>query len=339
MEEWIVADSAWWGRWLGPCALRVRGGLPYGGPVPMTDMPGGAHLRPVSGTLLPGLRDAHVHSALVDLRRVRAGGIAAVDDLGGVPAQLAALRQTSEGNPALPRIAFAGAFLTAPGGYPSDRSWAPRGSWREVRSPGDAAAAVAEQRAAGAAMIKIVHNADAGPTLDSATFAAVVAAAHAAGMPVVVHAEGPGSVEAAVEAGADRLAHVPWTERLDDGVVRAVGHMTWISTLDIHGHGTPTPSLNVALHNLRGFLAAGGRVAYGTDLGNGPLLLGVNAREVRALQAAGLSVDDVLIAMTDPTGLAVMSCHVPGGLDRDATAFATSLSTARVLDAVPPGTQ
>jgi hypothetical protein len=103
--------------------------------------------------------------------------------------------------------------------------------------------------------------------------------------------------------------------------------MQWISTLDIHGWGTPTPEWGTAVANLRRFLEYGGSVRYGTDLGNGPLVPGVNPREVRALQAAGLTPDDILLTMTgsDVT-------WIPGGLDVDPHRFADVLATARVLD-------
>ena len=47
--------------------------------------------------------------------------------------------------------------------------------------------------------------------------------------------------------------------------------MRIVSTLDIHGWGSDTPEIRTALDNLSRFHAAGGRVVYGTDLGNGPI--------------------------------------------------------------------
>jgi imidazolonepropionase-like amidohydrolase len=151
-----------------------------------------------------------------------------------------------------------------------------------------------------------------------------------------VHAEGPGTVAAAYEAGADVLAHTPWTEPLDRGLVRACAErMRWISTLDIHGWGAPTPDSVTAVANLRRFLEYGGRVRYGTDLGNGPLIPGVNPREIRALQSAGLTPADILLSMT---GAGVT--WIPGGLDLGPARFADVLATARVLDdSVRPRTE
>jgi imidazolonepropionase-like amidohydrolase len=149
---------------------------------------------------------------------------------------------------------------------------------------------------------------------------------------VVVHAEGPGTVAAALDAGADLLAHTPWTETVDDGLIRAgAARMTWISTLDIHGWGRATPELDTALGNLRRFLGHGGTVRYGTDLGNGPLPPGINARELRALQRAGLGPADILAAMTETDH--GEPAWLPDGLDLEPATFADSLATARVITA------
>lgn len=331
--DWLVADSVWWaGRLGGAAALRLIDGVVDGSPVAASAVPVGARRRKLPGTLLPGLGDAHVHSALVDLPVVRAGGIASVWDLGGVPDRVAALRdRAAAGTAELPRMRIAGPFLTAPGGYPTDRAWAPAGSCREIRSAADAAEAVAEGKAIGADLVKVTAHTG-GPTLAPPVLAAVVEAAHAGGLRVVVHAEGSGTVADAVAAGADLLAHTPWTRREDDALLRdaAAGGMTWISTLDIHGWGRSTAELGAAIDNLRRFLAYGGTVVYGTDLGNGPLVAGVNPREVSALQRAGLTPDEVLVAMTgDAAG--GPPCWIPGALDLDATRFAEALGTARVV--------
>lgn len=334
-HEWVTATSVWWdGRMRGAAALPLAGGVVDGGPVPVSEVPASARRRTLPGTLVPGLADAHVHSALVDLPTVRAGGIAVVWDLGGNPRMVARLRDRaarSHGSPRLPRMRIAGPFLTAPGGYPGGRVWAPAGSCREVRSVRDAAEAVGEVKALGVDLAKVTAHAG-GPMLPAKIFGALVEAAHDAGLRVVVHAEGPGTVEAAVEAAADLLAHTPWTHRQDDGLLRsAAGHgMGWISTLDIHGWGSPTAELGTAIDNLRRFLGHGGTVVYGTDLGNGPLVPGVNPREISAMQRAGLTPDDVLVAMTGDSAGAP-PCWIPGGLDLEAAGFADVLATARVI--------
>jgi hypothetical protein len=340
----VAAASLWWdGSWHSGQALRVADFSLVAAPDDVRRLP---------GTLLPGLTDHHVHSALVDLPTVRAGGISSVWDLGGVPGKVAELARRAaapvddgenlsvgaalmappstgwgrSGAPPLPRIRFAGPFLNAPGGYPSDRPWAPAGSWRSLTSAGEAADAVGAAHRLGATLIKMTAHAG-GPLLPLKTMTAVAEAAHALALPVVVHAEGDGTVERSLDCGADFLAHTPWTSPLDPGLVKAcAARMTWISTLDIHGWGTKTPESVTAVGNLRQFLSYGGSVRYGTDLGNGPLPPAINAREIRLMQSAGMSPAEILASMAGP-GVA----WIPGGLDLDPSGFADVLATARVL--------
>lgn len=242
-----------------------------------------------TGTILPGFLDAHVHLALIDPSALPAGGIARVLDLGGVSPDTESPVET----------AYANQFLTAPGGYPSRQGWTPAGSVRVVTSATDARAAVDQQLARGASVIKVTLNSEAGPVLATDTLTAIVARAHERKAPVVVHAQGIGQAVRAFVAGVDVLAHTPFSECLVDELVDAMAaRMTWISTLDIHGWGDHDDDFERAGDNLRRFHAHGGRVLYGTDLGNGPLPVGLNRREIDALLAAGMSPDEVLAALT-----------------------------------------
>ncbi|KAA1419774.1 hypothetical protein FE697_017855 [Mumia zhuanghuii] len=251
---------------------------------------------------LPPFVDHHVHLQLIDSLRLRGGGLAGVVDLGGNAAVVAAMAReaTGAGDQGAPYVRFVGAFLTAPGGYPSDRAWCPDGAVREVRSPAEAADAIDEQVSFGASAIKVTLNREAGPVPDGPTLGALVHAAGERGVPVVAHVEGSGTAELAIGAGVDVLAHTPWSERLDDTLVReAVSRgQRWITTLDIHRDDVE--SQQVAIDNLARFHAAGGRVLYGTDLGNGELPLAINAREIAAMVRAGLDEDAVIAALADP---------------------------------------
>ena len=253
------------------------------------------------GVVLPAFTDHHVHLHLIDEAQLAPHGLAAVVDLGGDPVALA--RRPREG---FPRVAYAGAFLTAGGGYPVGRPWAPREIAREVTDastspgvPGGAATAVDEQAACGASVIKVALNSVAGPVFDSATLAAVVASAHARGLPVVAHVEGERMTRLAVHAGVDALAHTPFTERIGPRLLaRAAVSQVWISTLDIHG-SDPEAAENAAA-NLAAFRDAGGRVLYGTDLGNGDRPGGIQVGELAALHAAGVRGPALIAALTDP---------------------------------------
>lgn len=262
------------------------------------------------GVALPPFVDHHVHLHLVEASRLPAGGIAGVLDLGGDPVALARLPKDG-----LPRLAYAGAMLTAPGGYPVGRPWAPPAISREVSGPslhagvpGGVATAVDEQAVFGASVVKVALNAAVGPVFDPETLAAVVAAAHERSIPVVAHAEGPGMVRLALDAGIDALAHAPFTEALPaSDVAEAVDRgQRWIPTLSVHDG----PDAERALANLAEFVAAGGAVLYGTDLGNGDRVPGIQLPELAGMDAAGLRGAALLATLTDPWPLGARSTAV-----------------------------
>jgi len=249
---------------------------------------------------MPAVADRHVHIRLADPAAVLMGGVAAVRDLAWPADEIFALADASE-LPTFngPVIRAAGPMLTAPGGYPTADQWAPPGTGLEIQGADEAAKAVGTLADRGAAAIKVSLNAEAGPTPSDAELTAIVEAAHGRGLPVTVHPEGKGQVERALGAGADELAHTPWTERLSDDLIEAVARsMRIVSTLDIHSYGQVTAELRVAAENLSRFRASGGTVVYGTDLGNGPIPPGIHVREALLLhEVVGMNPEEILTAM------------------------------------------
>ena len=105
----------------------------------------------------------------------------------------------------------------------------------------------------------------------------------------------------ALDAGVDALAHTPFTEALDPELIAraAAAGQRWISTLDIHqrrsrGRRRTRGRISTA------FVAAGGRVLYGTDLGNGDRAVGVIVGELEALDACGVRGEALIAALTEP---------------------------------------
>ena len=336
-------DECWAGRWLGRSTLAAENGrfrlAVDTDPAPADHLP---------GTVFPGFCDSHVHLGLVDGYELARRGIAAVDDLGWDVDKVAGWSS----DPGLPEFRFAGRILTAPGGYPSESGWAPGRTCETVAAPADAKGAVSRQLSAGASLIKVALNSDAGPTLDNASLVAVVSHAHARGVKVVAHVQGVGEAVRAWDAGVDRLAHTPWSERLDDRLVTAMAHtQTWVSTLDIHGWGEYGADFFIAVDNLRRFHAAGGRVLYGTDLGNGALPVGINVRELQALESAGLDLPALVAAIAGngpgQNGKGTRGTALPDAGTGDfgpklshiasppTVPYSAWLSTARTLDATP----
>jgi imidazolonepropionase-like amidohydrolase len=230
--------------------------------------------------------------------------VTTVRDLGWPAGRLAELARKAEPpGAASPRLLWAGQILTCPGGYPTRAAWAPAGTGRPVASPAEAAAAVAELAGAGAAVVKVALDDRVGPTLDDATLAAVVAAAAGHGLGVTAHVGGVAQVERALDAGVSELAHWPLgagplPARL---VERLAASVTVVPTLHIE----PSPARR---GGVRDFVAAGGTVVYGTDLGNQGPPPGVDTAELRLLAEAGLSPGQVVTAATagaaDHLGLA-----------------------------------
>jgi hypothetical protein len=231
-------------------------------------------------------------------------------------------------------IKIAGPFLTAVGGYPADRAWAPSGSVRELAGPSDGVRAVEEAATHGHDLIKVVLHSGAA-LLDDATLVAVVRTAHRHGLPVGVHAEGRGQARRALDASADILVHVPWTESLPDDLLHAMsGPMTWISTFAIHSDA----DRGRALDNARRFTRLGGRLHYGTDMGNdmylGPTPAGPRPEEIRALGEAGLAGDALLESLTGSAGdhlRTAAAVYAPLPLPNDADEAAVWMSRAHPL--------
>ena len=252
----------------------------------------------VDGFLMPAVADRHVHIELSEPAAVLAGGVTAVRDLAWPVERIFPLADASE-MPSFdgPLIHAAGPMLTGPGGYPTQDTWAPPGTGREVKGTDDATAAVEELARLGAAAIKVSLNAEAGPTPTDAELSAICDAAHAADLPVTAHAQGPGQVERALGAGVDELAHTPWTRLSDEVIQTAALRLRIVTTLDILSFGHDTPEIRTALDNLRRFHVAGGSIVYGTDLGNGSIPAGIHTREALLMAEAGLEPEEVMEAM------------------------------------------
>ncbi len=237
------------------------------------------------GFIVGGFTDHHVHLQLVDHALLADSVLGRVIDLGGNPAVLADMQAGVE-------IAYAGAFLTPPGGYPSMRSWAPEGSVREIPDADAAARAVAEMKESGAVCIKVASNRIAGSVFSDEMLQRIIELAAQESLPVIAHAEGRGEAQRVAALGVDLLAHAPFSERLtDDEISLQAASVQWISTLAIHAG----PTYETAVDNVRRFHAAGGgTVLYGTDMGNGPTSVDLSEREIRALREAGIDGDALI---------------------------------------------
>jgi imidazolonepropionase-like amidohydrolase len=278
----------------GQTVVAAGGLIERVGPAGRVAPPAGALMVDGTGaTLLPGLVDAHVHLGFYPPGRVLAGGVTCVRDLGWPAERLAALRAVAADPAASPRLLAAGQIITVPGGYPTRAAWAPPGTARPVDGAAEAVEAVAELAEAGAVVIKVALDDRVGPTLPAAVLAAVVVAAGERGLGVTAHVGTAAEAAKALAAGVGELAHWPFDPAgLPDALVDALAEaVVAVPTL----HIDPSPARRAGV---RRFLARGGRVVYGTDLGNHGPPPGVDVAELRLLVEAGLDPGRALAAAT-----------------------------------------
>ena len=200
-----VFDGA---RALGVATVVVRGDR-IAAVGPDVAIPPGAQVIDGTGkTLLPGLIDAHIHIWNAEqLHQAAVFGVTTALDMLTVPKTIAQIR--ASGRHDLADVRSAGFAATAPGGHGTEYGFdAPT-----LSTPEQAQAFVDARLAEGSDYIKII--ADDGsvygihfPTLDRATVAAVIAAAHRRGKLAVIHIATQADARAAIGAGVDGLAHI-----------------------------------------------------------------------------------------------------------------------------------
>jgi len=165
--------------------------------------------------------------------------------------------------------------------------------------------------AAGSAVVKVALDDRVGPTLPAAVLAAVVGAAAERGLGVTAHVGTAAEAAKALAAGVGELAHWPFDPKpLPDPLVDALAEsVVTVPTL----HIDPSPA---RLAGVRRFVARGGRVVYGTDLGNQGPPPAVDTEELALLVEAGLGTGRALAAATslaaDHLGLADTGRVAPG---------------------------
>ncbi|WP_107656348.1 amidohydrolase family protein [Nocardia suismassiliense] len=274
-------------------------------------------------TLLPGLIDAHTHIFGDDLRTALAHGVTTELDMFCLPTNLAARRVLAAERDDVADFRSAGTLATAPGGHPSQLLSAPgmdtlgAEPFDMIRSADQAADFVRARQAEGADYLKIVID-DGGvhgtelPVLSADTVAALVAAAHEAGLITIAHALTAAEVRVAVEAGVDGLAHV-WTETGSDSdalVEQVAAQGIFVVSTLVYFEAITQHAGAAADCVVPGTADGAAEVARALHRAGVPLLAGTDAtpfvpahgvdlhRELVLLTAAGLSNEQALASAT-----------------------------------------
>ena len=206
----------------------VSGGLITAVGADVSIPPGARVIEGAGRTLLPGLIDAHTHTRTAgQLETALAFGVTTQFDMNALGPQFPAdMRREQTAGRAVARadLFSAGFGVTTAGGHGSGGSV---GTPRPLLSnPADAGAFVAQRIAEGSDYIKIIVDDGSAygkrwPTLDVATIAAVVGAAHERDKLAVVHVARLGDAANVVRAGADGLVHV-WLDGPPDAALLAL---------------------------------------------------------------------------------------------------------------------
>ncbi|HWN44632.1 MAG TPA: amidohydrolase family protein [Thermoanaerobaculia bacterium] len=299
---------------------------------------GAERIDAAGGTLLPGFIDAHTHAFPGVLERALAFGVTTELDMFTTPAFASQLKEEQNrpgGAPGRADLFSAGNLATAPGGHGTQFGL----PVPTLTKPEEARAWVDARVAEGSDYIKIAiedFSAYGGsmPSLDKATVAALIEAAHARGKLAVVHVSTAASARQVVEAGADAIIHLFSDREADPDFARLAAErkVFVIPTLTVleSTNGIPSGKSLTEDTRVRGFLkadeienlgksypaktaggmpaayktvsqlvAAGVPILAGSDAPNPGTTHGASLhRELELLVQAGLSPQQALIAAT-----------------------------------------
>jgi imidazolonepropionase-like amidohydrolase len=234
------------------------------------------------------------------------------------------------------RIRSTGEGLVPVGGLPSDQVLGMMGVMKlpapEIADAAQAAAAARKLLDAGVDGIKLFASAPRSTPLPESAIRAAADEAHRAGKPVFVHPNNATDVLTAVRGGVDIIAHTtphsgPWDETLlaamKEHCVALTPTLTlWKYYMRHDRLSAQEQVTNTEVTQLRAWLAAGGEVLFGTDLG----AVEYDPSEEYALMAqAGMSFRQILTSLTTAPaqrfGDAEKVGRVAAGLQADLVVF------------------
>ena len=292
-----------------------------------TQFPETAHVIDCFGlTVTAGLSNSHVHffeRKWSDVATIPAPelslqlqdmltryGFTTVFDLGSSWENTRRLRdRIDSGELPGPKIRSTGPGLIPPGALPSDQVIGLMGLMKfaapEISDPGQAAAAARKLLDEGVDGIKLFASSPRSPSLSESSFRAAADEAHRAGKPVFVHPNTAADVLTAVRGGGDIIAHTtphtgPWDDALlaamkDHGVALTPTLTLWKYYARHDRLSAQDKVTNTEIAQLRAWVAAGGEVLFGTDLG---AVEYDPSEEYVLMSQAGMTFPQILASLT-----------------------------------------
>jgi imidazolonepropionase-like amidohydrolase len=237
-------------------------------------------------------------------------GFTSVFDTGSVWENTRRLRdRIDSGEVPGPKIRSTGEGLVPPGALPSDQVLGMMGVMKlpapEIADAEQAAAAAKKLLDAGVDGIKIFASAPRSAPLPENVFQAAVNEAHRAGKPVFVHPNNAADVLTAVRGGVDIVAHTtphsgPWDEALlttmkERRVALTPTLTLWKYYMRHDRLSAQEKVTDTEIGQLRAWVATGGTVLFGTDLG----AVEYDPTEEYALMSeAGMTFPQILASLT-----------------------------------------
>jgi imidazolonepropionase-like amidohydrolase len=237
-------------------------------------------------------------------------GFTSVFDLSSMWKNTRRLRDRIDSGEVLgPRIRSTGEGLIPKGGAPSDTVGRMMGAMPtplpEIADAAQAAAASRKLLDEGVDGIKLFASAQGGVSLPENAIQAAATEAHQSGKPVFVHPNTGADVLTAVRGGVDVVAHTtPHSGPWDETILAAMKErrVALIPTLTIWKYymrhdriSAQQQVTNIELGQLRAWLASGGTVLFGNDLG----AVEYDPSEEYALMTeAGMSFRQILASLT-----------------------------------------
>jgi len=259
--------------------------------------------------------DAALRAAMFGERTLQAG-FTTVRNLGGSPGVKAVRDAAARGQLAAPTIVDAGSGVGITGGHGDIHGYnekvtaAFRGDAATLcNGADDCARATRESIRRGADVVKIAATGGVlssvagglGQQMSDAEIKAVVDSAHAFGRKVAVHAHAKDGIDAALRLGADSIEHGSFTDKDSIALFKKSGAYLVPTLLAPHDVIANIDKLGLSpasaakareaarssFENTRAAIAAGVKIAFGTDTGVSPH--GGNARELKLLVDAGMT--------------------------------------------------